>query len=79
MTRVAVTGAAGRMGRSLIQAMHQAEDLTLAAALGRPGASFIGADAGEVAGVGRLGVAIDADLQEAATNVSERTRSATAP
>ena len=31
--RIAVTGAAGRMGKTLIELIHQAEDLSLGAAL----------------------------------------------
>ncbi|MFX3658211.1 MAG: 4-hydroxy-tetrahydrodipicolinate reductase [bacterium] len=66
MIRVAVTGAAGRMGRTLIQAIHEADDLTLGAAFERPGSSLLGADAGELAGVGRLGVAVGDDPAAAA-------------
>ncbi len=65
MSRVAVTGAAGRMGRTLIRAIHEADDLTLGAALERPGLSLLGADAGELAGVGHLGVAVGDDLAAA--------------
>jgi 4-hydroxy-tetrahydrodipicolinate reductase len=61
MTRVAVSGAAGRMGRTLIQAIHEAPDLTLGAAFERSGSASLGADAGEVAGVGQLGVSVSAD------------------
>ena len=60
--RCAVAGAGGRMGRTLVQAVHEAEGLVLGAATERPGSSLIGADAGELAGVGRLGVAVVADL-----------------
>jgi 4-hydroxy-tetrahydrodipicolinate reductase len=56
--RIAITGAAGRMGRTLIQAVHAASDLTLGAALERADSSLLGADAGELAGVGRLGVPV---------------------
>ncbi|MDH3640509.1 MAG: 4-hydroxy-tetrahydrodipicolinate reductase [Gammaproteobacteria bacterium] len=65
MTRVAVTGAAGRMGKTLIEALHSADDLVLGAALEREGLSLLGADAGELAGVGRLGVALTSDLADA--------------
>jgi 4-hydroxy-tetrahydrodipicolinate reductase len=65
MTRVAVTGAAGRMGRMLIQAIHESTDLELGAALERPGSTLLGADAGEVAGVGTLGVLLADDLAAA--------------
>ena len=60
--RIAVTGAAGRMGRTVIEAIHQTRGLTLGAAVERPESSVIGADAGEVIGLGRLGVVIAADL-----------------
>lgn len=62
MTRVAITGAAGRMGRTLIQALQQADGLTLTAALERAGSTLIGADAGELAGVGAAGVRLGDDL-----------------
>lgn len=62
MTKIAITGAAGRMGRALIEATHQSEGLQLSVALERPGSSVIGTDAGELAGVGALGVAISDDL-----------------
>ena len=62
MTRVAVAGAAGRMGKTLIEALHGADDLSLGAALEREGLSLLGADAGELAGVGRLDVALTGDL-----------------
>ncbi len=62
MTRIAVAGAGGRMGHNLIQACRDAKGLELTVAIERPGSSLVGADAGEVAGVGRLGVAIGDDL-----------------
>ena len=62
MIRVAVTGAAGRMGKTLVQAVHSTADLSLGAAFEQSGLSLIGADAGELAGVGNLGIALEADL-----------------
>lgn len=62
-TRIAVCGAAGRMGRALIQAIHEAPGAVLAAAVERPDSSLLGADAGELAGVGRLGVALAGALE----------------
>mgnify|MGYP001818756459 FL=1 len=62
MTRIAVTGAAGRMGKTIIQAIHEAPDMTLGAALERAGLSLLGADAGELAGLGRLDVLLTDDL-----------------
>ena len=61
-TRIAVTGAAGRMGRMLIEAIDNASELVLTAALERPDSSLLGADAGELAGVGKRGVPLSADL-----------------
>jgi 4-hydroxy-tetrahydrodipicolinate reductase len=54
--RVAVSGAAGRMGRTVVRAVAQEEDLRLVAAFGH--ARALGEDAGEVAGVGPLGIPI---------------------
>ena len=60
--RVAVVGAAGRMGKNLIEAVGMTKGLELTAATEHPDSSLIGADAGEVAGVGKLGDIIAADL-----------------
>ncbi|HHI76531.1 MAG TPA: 4-hydroxy-tetrahydrodipicolinate reductase [Gammaproteobacteria bacterium] len=60
--RVAVVGAAGRMGKNLIQAVCNTEGLELTAATERPDSSLIGSDAGELAGVGKLGVPLSHSL-----------------
>ncbi len=62
MLRIAITGAAGRMGKTLIEACQQADDCMLSAAIERPGISLIGADAGELSGVGRLDVQLVDDI-----------------
>ena len=63
MTRLAVVGAAGRMGKTLINAIAADENATLTAATERPGADGIGVlDAGDIAGVGTLGVTLVDDL-----------------
>ncbi len=64
MIRVAVVGAAGRMGKSLIEAIQAVDGVALTAATERPGSSLIGADAGELAGVGKKGVSIAASLAD---------------
>ena len=61
--RVAVIGAAGRMGRALIQAVTESEGVTLSAAIDRPGNSLIGSDAGELAAIGKLGVTVADSLE----------------
>ena len=68
MIKIAVTGAAGRMGRTLIQAIQETPGLVLAAAVEQPGFSGLGADAGELAGVGRLEVPVVADLAAVAAS-----------
>jgi 4-hydroxy-tetrahydrodipicolinate reductase len=55
---LAIMGAAGRMGRELIRTIQETEGCELAGAVERPGSPFLGKDAGEVAGVGHLGVPI---------------------
>lgn len=67
MIKIAVVGAAGRMGKTLIEACAQVEGLTLSVATEHPTSSLIGADAGEVAGIGKNGVIIAPTL-DAATN-----------
>lgn len=61
--KVAVAGAAGRMGRASIRAIAAQPDMTVTAALGR--ATAVGKDAGSVAGVSPLGVAVTDDLETA--------------
>jgi 4-hydroxy-tetrahydrodipicolinate reductase len=68
MTRIAISGAAGRMGRALISACQQAEGLSVTVALERGGHELLGADAGIVAGTGELGIKIISDLAGAAEN-----------
>ncbi len=60
--KVAMHGAAGRMGRAVIQLVASAEDLHLAAAIDSPGSVALGRDAGELAGVQALDVRITDQL-----------------
>lgn len=71
MRLVAVTGAAGRMGKTLIQAIHASADLKLGAAYEHAESPALGTDAGEQAGVGHAGVLITslADAQPAQFDV----------
>ncbi|HEC17303.1 MAG TPA: 4-hydroxy-tetrahydrodipicolinate reductase [Sedimenticola sp.] len=62
MIRVAIVGAAGRMGKTLIQAVQETDGLVLGAATEHPQSNLIGVDAGDLAGVGTLGVAIVGSL-----------------
>jgi len=62
MTRIAISGVSGRMGRALVEACHGSTQMRLGAALAQSGSAALGADAGELSGVGRLGVAVGGDL-----------------
>lgn len=62
MIHVAIAGAAGRMGRQLLDACSRVESIRCSVASEHPDSPFIGADAGEIAGIGRLGILITADL-----------------
>lgn len=62
MQRIAVMGAAGRMGKTLIEAVSQAEGAQLSAAIDRADSSLIGVDAGELVGLGKVGVTLAGDL-----------------
>jgi 4-hydroxy-tetrahydrodipicolinate reductase len=59
--RIAVVGAAGRMGRMLARAVEEDPGCRLAGAVERPGSLALGEDAGLLAGLGRLGVRITDD------------------
>ena len=65
MLDIAVTGAAGRMGRSLIQACADHPDTRLVAAFEHESSSLLGADAGELVGLGANEVRLSADVDAA--------------
>lgn len=56
MIRVAVTGAAGRMGSGIIKKITEQEDMEVVAAIEMPNTPLEGQDAGEKAGIGKIGV-----------------------
>lgn len=59
--KLVVVGAAGRMGKTLIKLISETEGLVLHAAVERAGSAVLGQDAGELAGVPKLGVAVTDD------------------
>ena len=67
--KVGVIGAGGRMGRMLIEAVKDNTQTTLSAAIERQGSSLVGADAGEVAAIGRLDVQIVDDLKAVVNDI----------
>jgi 4-hydroxy-tetrahydrodipicolinate reductase len=60
--RVVVAGAGGRMGRTLIHAVAATKGVTLAGAVDAPDSAVIGRDTGELAGLGRNGIAVAGDV-----------------
>lgn len=63
-SKIAVAGAAGRMGRALVKAVFDDPELTLTCATETADSGLVGSDAGDVAGVGRLDAPIRPDLDE---------------
>jgi 4-hydroxy-tetrahydrodipicolinate reductase len=66
MLKAIVAGAAGRMGKRIIHAIHSQPDIQLGGAFEHPGHPAVGADAGVQAGLGSLGVRIEPSLEGAA-------------
>ncbi|MDE0308921.1 MAG: 4-hydroxy-tetrahydrodipicolinate reductase [Acidiferrobacterales bacterium] len=66
MLRIAVSGSAGRMGKTLIQAVYESQGVELTHSVEVPGHDSIGSDAGLLSGVGDIGVevkdSLDTDL-----------------
>ena len=58
---LAVVGAAGRMGQTLIRAISSTEGTRLVGAVERPGSPHLGKDAGELAGIGTSGIKVTDD------------------
>ena len=64
MMRIIVAGAAGRMGKRLLQVIRGRTDVVVGGAFERPGHPSIGEDAGLVAGAGEMGVRVAGTLEE---------------
>lgn len=62
-TRIAISGAAGRMGRALVGACQDFEGVRLAGAIEARGNAFVGQDAGMLAGVGEIGTPVGDSLE----------------
>ena len=67
--KIAVLGAAGRMGQALTRALHDTPDCEIAGGLEIEGSPAVGRDLGEVAGLDPLGVAITSDPLPLFSNV----------
>jgi 4-hydroxy-tetrahydrodipicolinate reductase len=73
VTRVAIIGAAGRMGRELCQAALARDGIELVGGTEGPGAPEIDADLGELCGAGKIGVVLTEDPPEGADVLIEFT------
>ena len=73
MTRVAIIGAAGRMGRELCRAALETRGIELVGGTEKPEAPELGADLGELCGAGRIGLAVTGEPPEEAEVLIEFT------
>jgi 4-hydroxy-tetrahydrodipicolinate reductase len=67
--KLAVIGAAGRMGRELVRAVHAIDGCAIAGAVAPKGSIALGQDVGLLAGLGRLSVYITDDPLDVAAKV----------
>jgi 4-hydroxy-tetrahydrodipicolinate reductase len=65
MLNIAMLGASGRMGRTIVPLLAEAADLRLSGALAAPGDAAVGQDAGVLAGIAPLAIAISDDVSVA--------------
>ncbi|MDN3614080.1 4-hydroxy-tetrahydrodipicolinate reductase [Vibrio gallaecicus] len=68
VVRIAIAGAAGRMGRNLVKATHQNPNASVGSGSERPESSLVGVDVGELCGEGHFNVALVDDLSKAITD-----------
>lgn len=61
--RIALVGAAGRMGQALTRILHETPDTELYGGLEHDASPHLGQDMGELAGIGPLGVRIGKDAE----------------
>jgi 4-hydroxy-tetrahydrodipicolinate reductase len=73
VTRIAVVGAAGRMGREVVRAALEDDSFELAGGVVEPEAPELGADLGELCGWGRSGVVATEDPPDEAEALIEFT------
>jgi 4-hydroxy-tetrahydrodipicolinate reductase len=69
VTRAAIIGVTGRMGLALVRAASNTPGTSVAAAVASAQSSALGKDAGDLAGVGTIGVRVSADLAAALSQV----------
>jgi 4-hydroxy-tetrahydrodipicolinate reductase len=62
VVRAAIIGISGRMGLALVRAASESREISVVSAVASPQSAALSKDAGELAGVGRLGVHVTSDL-----------------
>ncbi len=67
--KIAVMGAAGRMGRALVRAVNEMDGCVVAGGIEPGGSPTVGQDVGALAGIGELGVLVSDDALELCTKV----------
>jgi len=65
MLKIAVAGAAGKMGKTNIKVVSEDKECLLVGALEASNSSLLGKDAGEIAGIGNVGISITSDPNNA--------------
>lgn len=68
--KLVITAANGRMGRMLVKVAQEHPRCALFAALGRKGSDSIGRDAGELAGIGNIGLRVSDSAHSAIAGAS---------
>jgi 4-hydroxy-tetrahydrodipicolinate reductase len=66
MVRVAVCGAAGRMGKTILEVCRDTDGVEIGAAIEHPESPMLGMDAGDIAGIGKQNVNIVDDITSVA-------------
>ena len=67
--KIGICGAAGRMGKTILEVCKNIKDVKICAAIEHPDSPYIGHDAGEVAGIGNLGVQITDSISSSSNKV----------
>ncbi len=67
--KICVMGAAGRMGKEIIKAISNFENIELAGAIEKENTPFIGTDSGEITGIGKNNIPITSSLEDIIDNI----------
>jgi 4-hydroxy-tetrahydrodipicolinate reductase len=67
--KIAIAGAAGRMGRTLTRIASETSGIEIAGGLESGGSPQVGSDLGEIAGIGKLGVKVSNDPERLLAHV----------